>query len=179
MSTKIMIGIINASPLIYLGKIGALPLFSKLFTECYTTLTVKQEVLSDDNVPEFSVLKDCFSNWLSLKEPSNQQLVDRLMELNIYTGEASVIALAKEFQDNSDESVIIIDDLAAREIARTLDLKVMGSIGILIRSLSLKFITIEKCKNFLHVLVENTSFRISSALFSQILKEIEKIHKKS
>ncbi len=173
-----MIGIINASPLIYLGKIGALSLLPKLFNECYTTLIVKKEVLSNDNAPEFTVLKESFSNWLSLKEPTNQQLVNRLKELNIHTGEASIIALAKELQDNSDEIVIIIDDLAAREIARTLDLKVTGTIGILIKSLNSKFITGEKCKNFLHILVENTTFRISSALFSKILKEIEKIQNK-
>ncbi len=171
-----MIGIINASPLIYLGKIGALSLLSKLFTECYTTLIVKKEVLRDDNAPEYSVLKECFSNWLSLKEPTNQQFVDRLKELNIHTGEASVIALAKELQDKSDEIVMIIDDCAAREIARTLDLKVTGTIGVLLKSLSLKLITVEKCKNFLHILVENTTFRISSPLYSKILKEIERIN---
>ena len=171
-----MIGIINASPLIYLGKIGALSLVPKLFTECYTTLIVKKEVLSDDNVPEISVLKECFKEWLSLKEPTNQQLVNRLKELQIHTGEASVIALAKELQDNTDEIVMIIDDFAAREIARTLDLKVTGTIGVLIKSLSLKFIAVEKCKDFLHILVENTTFRISSALFSKLIKEIEKIN---
>jgi len=173
-----MIGIITASPLIYLGKIGALSLVPKLFTECYTTQIVKKEVLSDDNAPEFSVLKECFSNWLSLKEPTNQQLVDRLKELHIHTGEASVIALAKELQDNTDEIVMIIDDFAAREIARTLDLKVTGTIGVLIKSLSLKFIAVEKCKDFLHFLVENTTFRISSALYSKLIKEIEKINDK-
>ncbi len=173
-----MIGIINSSPLIYLGKIGALPFLPKLFTECYTTLFVKKEVLSDEKAPEFSVLKESFSSWLSLKEPTNQQLVDRLKVLNIHTGEASVLALAKELQDKSDETVMIIDDLAAREIARTLDLKVTGTIGVLLKSLSSKLIAVEKCKNFLHILVENTTFRISSALFSKILKEIEKIHDK-
>ena len=173
-----MIGIINASPLTYLGKIGALSLLPKLFTECYTTLIVKNEVLSEEKSPEISVLKESFSDWLSLKEPTDQQLVNRLKELNIHTGEASVIALAKELQDNSDESVVIIDDLAAREIARTLDLKVTGTIGILIKSLKLKFIMVGKCKNFLHILVENTNFRISAALFSKILSEIDKIQDK-
>jgi len=173
-----MIGIINASPLIYLSKIGALFFLPKLFSECYTTLIVKKEVLSDDNAPEFSVLKECFSNWLSLKEPTNQQLVNRLKELHIHSGEASVIALAKELQDESNESIMIVDDLAAREIARTLDLKVTGTIGVLIKSLILNFITVEKCKNFLHVLIENTTFRISSTLYSKILTEIEKINNK-
>lgn len=171
-----MIGIINASPLIYLSKIGALYLIPKLFTECYTTSIVKKEVLSDENVAEYSVLKDFFSSCLLLKKPINRQLVDRLKELHIHAGEASVLALAKELQDNADESVIIIDDLAAREIARTLGLKITGTIGVLLKATRLKFINIEKCKNFLHNLVENTTFRISSALYSKILKEIEKIN---
>jgi hypothetical protein len=176
-----MIGIINASPLIYLGSIGALQLLPKLFMECYTTLIVKREVLSSENgmnTPEFSVLEESFSVWLSLKESTNQQLVERLKELNIHIGEASVRALAKELQDNSDEPIIIIDDLAAREIARTLDLKVTGTIGILIKALNLNFISGEKCKDFLQILVENTTFRISAALFSKLLKEIEKIQDK-
>ena len=173
-----MIGIINASPLLYLSQIGALYLIPKLFTKCYTTLIVKKEVLSDDNVVEFSVLKECFSSWLSLKEPINRKLVDRLEELHIHAGEALVLALAKELQDKSDESIIIIDDLAAREIARTLDLKVTGTIGVLIKAIRLKFIGVEKCKNFLHILVENTTFRIPSALYSRILKKIEKINDK-
>jgi len=173
-----MIGIINASPLIYLSKIGALPLIPKLFTECYITLIIKKEVLSNDNVAEFSVLKDSFNSWLLLKEPINRQFVDRLEELHIHAGEASVLALAKELQNNTGESVIIIDDLAAREIARTLGLKVTGTIGVLIKATHLKFINVEKCKNFLHNLVENTTFRISSALYSKILKEIEKINDK-
>jgi predicted nucleic acid-binding protein len=173
-----MIGIINSSPLIYLSKIGALTFLPKLFTECYTTLIVKEEVLSDEKAPEFSVLEESFSSWLSLKEPTNQQLVNRLKELNIHTGEASVLALAKELQDSSDETVMIIDDLAAREIARTFDLQVTGTIGVLIKSLNLKFITKEKCKNYLHILVENTTFRISASLFSKILKKIEKIRNK-
>jgi len=135
-----MIGIINASPLIYLGKIGALYLLPKLFTRCYTCQIIKKEVLSDETVPEFTVLNECFLTWLSLREPKNQQLVERLKELNIHTGEASVLALAKEIQEKTDEIVIIIDDLAAREIARTLDLKVTGTIGILLKSLSLKLI---------------------------------------
>jgi len=105
---------------------------------------------------------------------SISNFIVNIIELHINTGEASVLDLAKKFQDNTGESVIIIDDLAAREIDRTLGLKITGTIGALIKAPRLKFINVEKCKNFLHNLVENTTFRISSALYSKILKEIEK-----
>ena len=173
-----MIGIINASPLIYLGKIGALYLVPKLFTKCYTTLLVRNEVLGEKNTPEFSILDASFSDWLSLMEPTNKQLIKRLEQFGIHNGEATVIALAKELQDKKNESVVIIDDLAARGIARTLDLKVTGTLGILLKALKLNYIDLEKSRDYIHNLVENTAFRISSTLYSRILKEIEKTEEK-
>ncbi|MHA1824394.1 MAG: DUF3368 domain-containing protein [Promethearchaeota archaeon] len=169
-----MIGIINASPLIYLGKVGALYLLPKLFSKCYTTSLVRNEVLGDTSVPEFSILDESFSNWLSLMEPTNKQFIKRLEKFGIHNGEATVIALATQLQSKSNESVVIIDDLAAREIARTLDLRVTGTLGILIKALKLNHINLVKCKDFIYNLVENTAFRMSSALYSRILKEIEK-----
>jgi len=173
-----MIGIINASPLIYLGKIGALYLVPKLFTKCYTTSLVRNEVLGEENTPEFSILDASFSDWLSLMEPTNKQLIKRLEQFGIHNGEATVIALAKELQDKKGESVVIIDDLAARGIARTLDLKVTGTLGILLRALKLDYIDLGKSRDYIHDLLENTAFRISSSLYSRILKEIEKIEDK-
>jgi hypothetical protein len=173
-----MIGIINASPLIYLGKIGALYLVPKLFTKCYTTSLVRNEVLGEENTPEFSILDASFSDWLSLMEPTNIQLIKRLEQFGIHNGEATVIALAKELQDKKSESVVIIDDLAARGIARTLDLKVTGTLGILLRALKLDYIDLGKSRDYIHDLLENTAFRISSSLYSRILKEIEKIEDK-
>jgi len=169
-----MIAIINASPLIYLGKTGAISLLGKIFKECYTSEEVKIEVLRDINVPEYPVLKEFFLSKVIIKAPENQDLVRRLVELNIHYGEASIIALAKELQENYDKKVVIIDDLAARAIARTLGLRVTGTIGVFLKAMNQNYITSEECKNFLFTLVEKTTFRISAELLTKILKEIEK-----
>jgi predicted nucleic acid-binding protein len=169
-----MIAIINASPLIYLGQIGALLLLPKLFSQCYTTSLVKNEVLSQKNAPEYSILEESFSDWLIVKESSNQELVKRLEELQIHPGEASIIALAKELYDKAEKNILIIDDLAAREIARTLGLKITGTLGIILKTLHLSFITKKECKNYIRILIENTTFRITATLYSKILEEIDK-----
>lgn len=168
-----MIAIINATPLIYLGKIGAIMLLPKLFSRCYTTSVVKNEVLIQKNAPEYPVLEECFSDWLIIKEPMDQKLIKRLENLQIHLGEASIIALGKELRDKTDENVLIIDDLTAREIARTLLLKVTGTLGVLIKALRLKLITKKSCENFLQTLIEETTFRISAILYSKILKQID------
>jgi len=168
-----MIAIINASPIIYLGKIGAITLLPKLFSRCYTTTIVKKEVLGDKKVPEFLILEECFSDWLTVKNPSYKQLIKRLEDLQIHSGEASIIALGKEMQEKAEEKIIIIDDLTAREIARTLELKITGTLGIILKALHQRLIMKKECKYFLQFLIENTTFRISTTMFSKILKEID------
>ncbi len=46
-----MIAVINASPLIYLSKLGIIEVLPKLFTRIITTRTVKQEVLQEKTAP--------------------------------------------------------------------------------------------------------------------------------
>ena len=168
-----MIAIINASPLIYLGKIDALTLLPNLFSRCYTTKIVKEEVLSDANVPEHSILEASFSDWLTLREPSHQALVKRLEELQIHLGEASIIALGKELKDKNEENILIIDDLTAREIARTLEIKVTGTLGVILKALHVELVSKKKCRDLLNLLIENTTFRISTTLYIKILKDID------
>jgi len=168
-----MIAIINASPLIYLGKIGALSLLPKLFSSCFTTNIVKYEVLNQKDAPEYIVLIESFSDWLIVKEPTNQKLVKKLEELQIHLGEASIITLAKELQTKGEKNILIIDDLTAREIACTLEIKASGTLGIIIKAMRSNFISKIECKNFLRILIENTSFRISTTIYSKVLKEID------
>jgi len=173
-----MIAIINASPLIFLGKIGAIKLIPKLFSQCFTTSTIKNEVLRNKTDPEYPVLEKCFSDWLTIKEPKNQRFIKRLVDLQIHLGEASIIALGKEFQEQSKENVIIIDDLTAREIARTLELKIIGTLGVILRILHSRIATKKECKEYLKTLIETTSFRISAELYSKILEELESFKSK-
>ena len=111
-----MIGIINASPLIYLGKIGALKLLPKLFSQIYTTIIVKEEVIAKKNTPEYHVLAEAFIDWLKIKEPLDQNLKSKLSSMQIHPGEASIIALGLELKEKAKKNVVIIDDLTTREI---------------------------------------------------------------
>jgi len=57
-----LIGIINASPLIYLGKIGLIGLLPQLFDEIWTSIDVKEEVLRLKSSPEIPILEEAFSS---------------------------------------------------------------------------------------------------------------------
>lgn len=168
-----MIAVINASPLIFLGKIGALKLLPQLFDICITTETVKNEILMQKDAPEHFILEESFSDWLKIQKPSNQELKKKLILLELHEGEASIIALAKELQEKGEKNVVIIDDLTARDIARSLSLEVTGTVGIILKALYSNLISKGESKNLLKVLIEETPFRISAALYIKVLKEIE------
>ena len=170
-----MIGVINASPLIYLGKLGVLRLLPHLFTELWTSEEVKTEVLSKESAPEIPVLKKAFETWLKLYSIKDTNLISNLEKLNIHLGEASVIAIARELKQLKKGPVAIIDDLMAREIARTLEIQVIGTVGILLRGTKDKILTVAECKNHLTTLVEETDFSINIKLYSQLLKKLEEL----
>lgn len=171
-----MIGIINASPLIYLSKLGIIELLPKLFKRIITTATVKQEVLQEKTAPEHAILTEVFSKWLELAAVE-EKVTKKLVELQIHRGEAEVIALGREFLIKEKTPVVIIDDLLAREIATSLGLTVTGTIGILLRSLNEKIITKKECQTLLEQLITTTTFRLSAKLYTRILREIESLAK--
>jgi len=174
-----LIGVINASPLIYLGKIGTLDLLNQLFTELWTVELVKTEVLQKEHTPERVILEDAFATWLQIQEPQNKLLVSRLEELQLHRGESSIIALAKELINTKKESVVIIDDLAARDVARTMGILITGTIGILLRAVKKKLISIKQSKRFLRLLLEETNFRMSIQLYSQLLGKLDDFEEKN
>ena len=170
-----MIGITNASPLIYLGQLGKLELLPKIFKQIYTTDLVKNEVLRLETAPERAILEEAFSSWLITKKPQTISLVEKLEKLNIHKGEASVLVLAKELNSQGKKVIVILDDLATRDVARAMGFGITGTVGILIRSIKQNLISKSECKILLTQLTTETDFRMSIKLYSRIIKDIERI----
>ena len=84
------------------------------------------------------------------------------MELQVDKGEASAIALAKEYSD----VLLLLDDLKARKLAAKLDLKYTGTLGIITKAKNEGLIDMVK-----PVLdnIQDTDFRISNKILKEIL----------
>ncbi len=78
-------------------------------------------------------------------------------------GEASAIALAKEF-DN--DALLLLDDLKARKLAVRLNLKITGTLGIIHKAKQMGIIG--KVKPLINLLLE-TDFRISNRIVDEML----------
>jgi predicted nucleic acid-binding protein len=166
-----IIAIFNCSPLMYLAKIGFLPFCDKLFAKCITTPGVFQELLQKEHIPERSTLEKAFNSWLTIENPNYQPEKSEYIQMGLHAGEIEVIELAKKIR-NTSKSLVIIDDLDAREICHGLHLPVTGTIGILLSAVRKHIISISECEIFVDKLV-NTSFYLSARMLSTIRQELD------
>jgi len=79
-------------------------------------------------------------------------------------GEASAMALASEIKAD----LLIIDDGEGRKFAKTLQLNIIGTVGVILNAKLHGIIT--EAKPYL-IRIQQTNFRISDWLIGQILKD--------
>jgi predicted nucleic acid-binding protein len=101
-------------------------------------------------------------DWIEVRKVSDNKYL-KLMKNFVDLGEASTIALAVE----TDDIVIILDDFKARKLAQKLNLKITGTIGVLIKARKRNIIT--STQEVLNKL-RNEGFRISDEIEKEFLK---------
>ena len=143
--------IADTSCFILLDKIDSLDILYELFGEVSTSVEVSQEY--GKQLPY----------WVKIEKVKNakQQL---MLEAQIDKGEASAIALAME----KVNSLLILDDLKARNFAAELHLSFTGTLGVLLKAKEMGIIGALKP---LLLRIQQTNFRFSEKVFSDILKE--------
>lgn len=107
--------VLDSTCLISLERVGRLELLPKLFDPIVAPPEVGRE--SGFSAP-----------WLRIEPPNNPDVVTALKML-VDNGEAEAIALATERQHR-----IVLDDRRARDLAHRMGLKVIGTVGILVRA---------------------------------------------
>lgn len=141
--------ITDSACLIGLERIGQLDILPQVFSSIFIPPAVAEEISLD-------------ISWLTVERPNNQALVTTL-KTRLDPGESEAIVLAVQHPD----IFIILDDLSAREIALQLDLKVIGTVGLLLRAKRQG--VIPAIQPLLQALV-NADFRLSQALIQKALQ---------
>ena len=116
--------IINASPLIFLSRSGHLSLLKTFADEVWVPKPVAIEIQQrgPDDISA-QAIRD--TDWLVVKPVSAIPIA--VAEWRLGAGESAVLALATEYGLEA-----IIDDLAGRKCAASLDVFVRGTLGIVL-----------------------------------------------
>ena len=145
--------IVDTSVLIALEKINTVDILCKI----YSSIILPEAVISEFGAPPI----DCYS----VEKVTSPMVKLFRRDLNLGKGEAESIALASE-----TGLILILDDLKARKVAETLDLKITGTIGVLLKAENLSLIrsAYDKAKE-----LKDKGFFVSDKL----LKDLSKFRK--
>ena len=116
----------DTTPLSELAKVGLLSLLPELYREIIIPQEVYSELLAG-NHPAAQIVPT--AQWLKVISVSNRQYIFQLKAgTGLDLGESAAIILAEEL--NCDQ--LLIDERAARRVALSKNLPIIGTVGILI-----------------------------------------------
>jgi len=141
----------DSTTLIVLNNLGRLNLL-KVFNQVY----IPQKVYEEVNFKKEFILPD----FIKVKRIETNELYFYLTKL-LDEGESEAITLAKELN-----LPLIIDEKKGKKIAKNLNIKIIGLLGILYLNYQKGFITQEEIKSFLDDAIKN-GYRISQKLLDE------------
>ncbi len=141
----------NSSPLIVFERVGRFDVLRGLMNHLHIPTAVRREVFGNKALPE----------WIE-EQALSQPLASRILAARLGAGEGEAIALALEIKP----MWLVIDDLAARRLAQSLGIPIIGSLGLLLRA---------KESGLIHAVrplmeaMQSDEFHVSENLFAGIL----------
>ena len=159
----------NATPLIYLAKIGKICLLKYVFGEVFIPEEVRVEVVDRGKElgerDAYVVEKAIKDGWLKV---SRVELVE--VSINLELGEVAVLSLAKKLGVRE----VLMDEVSARTAARLMDLTPRGTIYVLIKALEKKEMDFDKFLEALNELIRE-GFRLKEEVYLEAVRRARKI----
>jgi len=124
--------VVNASPLIVLGKIGRLDLLEMLAASIAVPGSVIGEIAAgaDDDPGSEATLA-----WARVRAVTDVPLPPSVAHWDLGAGESQVLSRCL-----ADDCVALLDDGAARACAQSLGIPLIGTLGIILRARKLELI---------------------------------------
>ena len=161
----------NSGPLMALGKIGALDILFRLFGQVSISTEVHREVVItggkkgyiDARMAEIAIRQE----QLIVENVADLPL--EIASLALDSGEKEVIYLSAQEAD----SLVLLDDLKAREEAKKLGLRVKGTLGVLVQAYRENLISLAEVNTLIEIIISHDAIWVSADLCREVLKRIE------
>ena len=163
-----MIVVADTTPIITLMKLQRLDLLEKVFGTVIVPHAVYEELISNSNyLTEAQTIVEC--PFLKRLKVSDRQSIKILREVvGLDAGESEAIALAEE----NHADLLIIDERKGRRVAKQMELRITGTIGILLHAFDCKILSQGEMLSCAERL-RNSRIRISNSLFELILDHVK------
>jgi len=166
--------ILNASPLILLGRTGYLWLISKLFHKIIIPPVVFDEVIARKTPDALAMKRELDTGNINIEIPTSENVekISRFCRKDMALGEIQVLALALDLQNQKERTLTILDDLPARRTAEVLGMPIIGTQGIIVQALRKRLIDRAEAKNIIYRLTEVGAY-FDTELVQEVLRSIE------
>jgi len=164
--------VFDASPLIYLNRVGLTWIFDQFDEEKYTVSKVRQQVVDEGRrigASDAPLTDDLVSGGrIKIRDPRDPSIA-RVMGkiLALHAGEREVLALGKEIN-----GVAITDDEVARDTARIYGVEAHGTVYLLLRLFHRGRLTRPQVVEAVDDMIAE-GWRIGAREYSRILKELK------
>lgn len=163
----------NAGPLIALGKLDRLELLAELYGEVQIPRRVYDEVVTRGMArcaPEASTVRLFWSRqgWPVMNVPS-KVLGAYTPSVTLDPGETEVLALAQTLKD----PLVLLDDEVARAEAHRLNLRIRGTLGILVQAYRADLLTSAQTGLLISEIAARQDIWISAKLCEQVLASLK------
>lgn len=154
----------NTTPIISLLKLNRLDLLHKIYEKIKIPEAVFNDIEAGSKKKYYKNIKKF--NWINIVEIQDKKALNYFLDLDI--GEAEAIVLASEI----DTDLLIIDEKLGRYHAKHANLKIIGTLGVLIKAKKLGYI------NSLKPIIDELSEKgiwIDNNLKKTILQEVDEL----
>lgn len=160
-----MKAVANSSVLIALSAIGRLSLLRERFPDGLLIPDAVWREVVETGRGRPGALEIREARWIQQRAVRDRDYV-QLLRAELDAGEAEVIALAR--QEQAD--VVLLDEKEARQVARRLGMRVLGTVGLLIWARQQGLIP--NLREELQMLQEQGGFRLSREIYLAALREV-------
>jgi predicted nucleic acid-binding protein len=162
----------NATPLIYLAKIGRLNLLKKVFEQILVPEEVKVEVV--DRGKDLGE-RDAYLIEKAINDRWIKVLKSEILEIPIKLepGEIAALSLAK----NLGLKEVLVDEVPARTVARLLGLTPRGTIFPLLKALESKELNLNEFLEILNELIKQ-GFRLKEEVYLETIRKAREMTEK-
>ncbi len=154
--------LLDAGPLIHLDELGCLSLFATLGellipAEVWSETFAHRPALRLEDVPQARILDAAPAPSVELRY--------RLRHFNLDEGEAAALSWLETLRGG----ILVSDDGEARDAARELNFKVIGTLGIIVRASRRGVISIAQARGHFARIRADSSLHVSAQLLAELI----------
>jgi len=162
--------VVDTGPLIHLHEIEHLEILTAVFGKLHLPENVKLEI-SNEPILQFIHQHSDKIAIHQIGEPELFAAKNAYSDFRLHLADLAVITLLNKILD----ACAVSDDLALRRAIESSNRTVVGTIGVLFRGFKKGVINKPQLKQFIHLILNDSSLYLSSAFRSRILTIVEEL----